>query len=63
MITHNFGVVSAVADRVYVLQKGVVVEEGVKEQVLYNPRDAYTKKLLCAVPQLPKKVNGIITQY
>ena len=55
MITHNFGVVSAVADRVYVLQKGVVVEEGVKEQVLYNPRDTYTKKLLGAVPQLPKK--------
>ena len=55
MITHNFGVVSAVADRVYVLRRGVVVEEGVKEQVLYNPRDAYTKKLLGAVPQLPKK--------
>ena len=54
MITHNFGVVSAVADRVYVLRKGVVVEEGVKEQVLYSPKDAYTKKLLRAVPQLPK---------
>ena len=55
MITHNFGVVSAVADRVYVLRKGVVVEEGVKEQVLYSPKDAHTKKLLRAVPQLPKK--------
>ncbi|HEY5621673.1 MAG TPA: ABC transporter ATP-binding protein [Pontiella sp.] len=52
MITHNFGIVADLADRVYVMQKGQVVEEGSTQQVLYQPRDNYTKQLMAAVPRL-----------
>ncbi|MCI5074082.1 ABC transporter ATP-binding protein [Oricola sp.] len=49
-ITHDFGVVADIADRVLVLQKGDVVETGTAEEVLKNPRHPYTKALLAAVP-------------
>ncbi|MBN2164099.1 MAG: ABC transporter ATP-binding protein [Pontiellaceae bacterium] len=56
MITHNFGIVSDLADRVYVMQKGKVVEEGSTRQILDDPQHAYTKQLMAAVPRLnPKK--------
>ncbi|SFM02051.1 ABC transporter ATP-binding protein [Methylobacterium pseudosasicola] len=51
-ITHDFGVVSEIADRVAVLQHGILVEQGSAEQVLHHPQDAYTKRLLAAVPSL-----------
>lgn len=50
IVSHNFGVVASIADRVLVLKSGVVVEEGVNEEVLQNPHHEYTKKLLAAVP-------------
>jgi len=49
-ITHDFGVVADIADRVLVLQKGMVVEQGVAQDVLGNPTQDYTKALLAAVP-------------
>ena len=52
MITHNFGIVSDLADRVYVMQKGKLVEEGTTQQVLYDPQAEYTKQLMAAVPRL-----------
>ncbi|MEN7973625.1 MAG: ABC transporter ATP-binding protein [Verrucomicrobiota bacterium] len=56
MITHNFGIVSDLADRVYVMQKGRIVEEGETKQILYDPQHEYTKQLMAAVPRLhPKK--------
>ena len=51
-ITHDLGVVAEIADRIAVLQKGVLVEEGTADQVLGAPRHAYTQKLLAAVPSL-----------
>jgi peptide/nickel transport system ATP-binding protein len=51
-ITHDFGVVSEIADRVAVLEKGVLVEEGPAHQVLGKPRHAYTRRLIAAVPRL-----------
>ncbi len=51
-ITHDFGVVSEIADRVVVMQHGRVVEQGTRDEVLRHPREAYTKMLVAAVPSL-----------
>ena len=51
-ITHDFGVVSEIADRVIVMQYGRIVEQGTREQVLSDPREAYTQMLVAAVPSL-----------
>jgi ABC-type dipeptide/oligopeptide/nickel transport system ATPase component len=56
MITHNLGIVSDLADRVCVMQKGRIVEEGVTARVLDNPQHEYTRQLMAAVPRLhPEK--------
>jgi peptide/nickel transport system ATP-binding protein len=49
-ITHDFGVVAEIADRVAVLRRGRLVEMGSAEEVLTRPKDAYTKMLIEAVP-------------
>ena len=51
-ITHDFGVVGEIADRVAVMQSGCVVESGSVAQVLDRPQHAYTRMLLAAVPPL-----------
>lgn len=52
LITHDFGIVAEVADRVYVMHEGKVVESGSVADIFARPRDEYTKKLLAAVPVL-----------
>jgi peptide/nickel transport system ATP-binding protein len=51
-ITHDFGVVSEIADRVVVMQKGRIVEQGLKAEILSSPKQDYTKMLIGAVPSL-----------
>ncbi|MBD9388949.1 ABC transporter ATP-binding protein [Agrobacterium sp. AGB01] len=50
-ITHDLGVVAAIADRVAVMKAGQVVEIGDVYQVLKSPRDDYTRALIAAVPK------------
>jgi len=52
-ISHDLGVVEQVSDQVLVMQGGKVVEQGAAAQVLGQPRHAYTRALLDAVPGLP----------
>ena len=52
LITHDFGVVAEIADRVVVMHQGRVVESGAAGDVLERPQHAYTKALLAAVPSL-----------
>ncbi|HZP92590.1 MAG TPA: ABC transporter ATP-binding protein [Burkholderiales bacterium] len=55
-ITHDFGVVAEIADRVAVLRLGELVESGAAKTLLAAPRHEYTRVLLAAVPKLaPRK--------
>jgi peptide/nickel transport system ATP-binding protein len=49
-ITHDLSVVSEIADRVIVMRQGQIVERGDRHQVLSDPKHAYTKELLAALP-------------
>ena len=51
-ITHDFGVVAEIAQRVAVLRLGALVEFGARDEVLKNPQHEYTKMLIRAVPTL-----------
>ena len=51
-ITHDFGVVAEIADKVAVLCRGELVESGTTDEVLNHPRHAYTQALIAAVPSL-----------
>ena len=50
-ITHDFGVVAQIADRVAVMREGRIVETGALEDVLRRPAHEYTRQLLAAVPE------------
>jgi oligopeptide transport system ATP-binding protein len=49
-IAHDLAVVRAMSDRIAVMRKGKIVEQGDADDVYRNPRDPYTKALLAAVP-------------
>jgi peptide/nickel transport system ATP-binding protein len=49
-ISHDLAVVDLLADRIAVMYRGKIVEQGSKEQILRNPQDPYTKRLIAAVP-------------
>ena len=51
-ITHNFGVVAEIADRVSVMYLGNVVETATVDDVFYNPKHPYTQALLQSIPRL-----------
>ena len=49
-VAHDIGIVRHVSDRIAVMHEGKIVEEGPADRVCEQPRDAYTKQLLAAVP-------------
>ena len=49
-VTHDLAVVDVLADRICVMQRGRIVEQGTRDQILRNPQEPYTQKLLAAVP-------------
>ncbi len=56
-ITHDFGVVAEIADRVAVMRHGEIVEAGPADDVLRNPQADYTKALVAAVPGLKPRLR------
>ncbi len=61
MITHNFGIIGGIADRVAVMFRGEIVEEGSTQEVLQNPQHAYTKALIQCIPKLGAKLHRLPT--
>ena len=60
-ITHDMGVVAEIADTVYVMKHGEIVESGPVEQILRHPQKDYTRALLASVPSLsprPARPDG-----
>lgn len=53
LVSHDIAVVGRLCERTVVLHRGRVVEEGTTASVLADPREAYTRRLLAAVPRLP----------
>src|SRR5690625_1508701 len=60
-ITHDFGVVAEIADRVAVMQLGKIVEAGEAQQVLNDPQHDYTRRLVGSVPSFapPAQRNAV----
>jgi ABC-type dipeptide/oligopeptide/nickel transport system ATPase component len=61
LITHNFGIIRGLCDRVAVMFRGEIVEIGKTESVLENPQHPYTKALIACVPRLGTKQRRLRT--
>jgi peptide/nickel transport system ATP-binding protein len=53
-VSHDLNVVRSIADRIYVMRQGRIVEDGPTESVFTAPRDAYTEALIAATPTLDR---------
>ena len=51
-ITHDIGQACYIADRVLVMEHGLMVEQGKTDEVIFNPQHEYTQRLLSDVPRL-----------
>ena len=49
-VTHDLAVVDLMSDRICVMRRGKIVEQGTRDQILRRPQDPYTQRLLAAVP-------------
>ena len=56
-ITHDIGQACYLADRVLVMEHGVMVEQGATDEVIFNPQHDYTKRLLADVPKLHEEIE------
>lgn len=49
-VTHDLAVVDVLADHICVMRSGRIVEQGTRDQILRNPQEEYTQRLIAAVP-------------
>ena len=54
-ISHDLGVVAGIADKIIVMKDGEAVESGITNDIFYNPKTQYTKKLLSSIPRGEKR--------
>ncbi len=60
-ITHDLGVIAELADRVVVMYKGKIVEQGTVLEIFSNPQHPYTKSLLACRPPLNRRLHKLPT--
>lgn len=58
-ITHDVGVVQHIADHIIVMNHGKIVEEGTADEVLKNPKEEYTRRLMASVPKIGRPLPDI----
>ncbi|MBR3436336.1 MAG: ABC transporter ATP-binding protein [Lachnospiraceae bacterium] len=61
MVTHNLGLVTRYAERVYVMYAGKIIESGTTEDILMHPRHPYTVGLLNSVPKLQAEKGDLVS--
>ncbi len=61
LITHNFGIISSLCEKVIVMFRGEIVESGYTKDVLENPQHAYTKALIACIAKLGNKGKKLKT--
>ena len=52
LVTHNMGVASYLSDKIGVMCRSKMVEFGTRDEIIYHPKEQYTKDLLEAVPKM-----------
>ena len=52
MVTHNLGLARKIADRIAIMYKGVIIEQGDAGEIIGSPKEEYTKRLIEDVPKL-----------
>jgi ABC-type oligopeptide transport system ATPase subunit len=62
LITHNLDVVGYLADSVCVLEAGKIVERGTVDEIFDSPQEAYTQRLLSAIPSLDPAIQALLAQ-
>lgn len=62
LVTHNFGVVADLCDRVAVMQNGRLVEEGTVRDILRNPKEQYTQTLLGSMLEGKTPMTMLVSQ-
>jgi ABC-type dipeptide/oligopeptide/nickel transport system ATPase component len=62
LITHNFGIVANMADNVFVMNQGRVVEQGSVKAVMGAPQHPYTRGLIGCIPRLGQRRRRLSTQ-
>ena len=58
-ITHDLGVVANIADRIYVMYAGIIVEQGTAKEIFHNPYHPYTQGLLASLPSPIKRGSAL----
>jgi peptide/nickel transport system ATP-binding protein len=60
IVTHHLGVVAELCDRIYVMYKGKIVEEGLCDQIFHSPQHPYTKALLTCDPACIAEISEFL---
>lgn len=62
LITHDLGLAAEYCERLTVMSKGTIVEQGATADVLYRPAHSYTERLVAATPRIDKKLIELLPQ-